>query len=163
MSDMVLRYLTEDRILLNMTARNKAEGLRELAALVENSAEIPDFRKFLSAVFQKESRFGSEVGEGVALPHYRDEKVKEPVICLGVSEKGIEWGETEWGEKEQVNILILVAWPYTHADNYLKTVAEIARLLRMATVREKILGAETASDVRAALQMNGSGKARLAC
>ena len=131
MSDLVLRYLREDRILLHMAAKKKAEGLRELAALVEDSAEIPNFRKFLSAVFQKESRFGSGVGEGVALPHYRDEKVREPVICMGISEDGIDWGE-----KEQVHILVLVAWPYTHEDNYLKTVAEIARLLRLAPVRE---------------------------
>jgi PTS system fructose-specific IIC component len=163
MSDLVLRYLREDRVLLRMTARKKAEGLRELAALVEDSVEIPNFRQFLSAVFQKESRFGSGVGEGVALPHYRDEKVEEPVICLGVSKNGIDWGEAEWGEKEQVHILVLVAWPYTHEDNYLKTVAEIARLLRMAPVREKIRKAGAPSEVLAAFQTNGAGKARVAC
>ena len=158
MSDLVLRYLREDRILLHMAAKKKAEGLRELAALVEDSAEIPNFRKFLSAVFQKESRFGSGVGEGVALPHYRDEKVKEPVICMGVSEEGIDWGE-----KEQVHILVLVAWPYTHEDNYLKSVAEIARLLRLAPVREKIRNAGGPSEVLEAMQTNGTSKARLAC
>ena len=158
MSDLVLRYLREDRILLHMAAKKKAEGLRELAALVEDSAEIPNFRKFLSAVFQKESRFGSGVGEGVALPHYRDENVKEPLICLGVSEEGIDWGE-----KEQVHILVLVAWPYTHEANYLKTVAEIARLLRLAPVREKIRNAGGPSEVLAAMQTNGTSKARLAC
>ena len=158
MSDLVLRYLREDRILLHMAAKKKAEGLRELAALVEDSAEIPNFRKFLSAVFQKESRFGSGVGEGVALPHYRDEKVREPVICMGISEDGIDWGE-----KEQVHILVLVAGPYTHEDNYLKTVAEIARLLRLATVREKIRNAGGPSEVLAAMRTNGTSKARLAC
>ena len=158
MSDLVLRYLREDRILLHMAAKKKAEGLRELAALVEDSAEIPNFRKFLSAVFQKESRFGRGVGEGVALPHYRDEKVKAPVICMGVSEEGIDWGE-----KEQVHILVLVAWPYTHEDNYLKTVAEIARLLRLAPVREKIRNAGGPSEVLEAMQTNGTSKVRLAC
>ena len=158
MSDLVLRYLREDRILLHMAAKKKAEGLRELAALVEDSAEILNFRKFLSAVFQKESRFGSGVGEGVALPHYRDEKVREPVICMGISEDGIDWGE-----KEQVHILVLVAWPYTHEDNYLKTVAEIARLLRLAPVREKIRNAGGPSEVLEAMQTNGTSKVRLAC
>ncbi|MDA0748970.1 MAG: PTS sugar transporter subunit IIA [bacterium] len=163
MSDLVQRYLRADRILLDMKATKKADAIREVAFLLEVSEEVPDFRRFLSMLFQKESRYGSGVGDGVAIPHYRDDRVQEPVICLGVSREGLEWGKTGWGEKEQVQILVLIGWPYRNDDAYLNTVAEMARLLRLKAVRDKILDATTPEEVLKALTVNGHAREKVSC
>ena len=138
----LLRYLKQDRILVQMDAQKKVEAIRELASLLEDAPEIFEFRQFLSAMVQKELRFGSGVGDGVAIPHYRDETIEGPVIGLGISRNGIDWGESE-----RVTILVLIGWPNKHDNAYLKTVAEIARLLHADPVRQALLMADSEIEV----------------
>ena len=138
----LLRCLKKTHILTHMQARNKAGGIRELASLLEGGPELSNFRQFLSALFQKEARFQTAVEKGVALPHYRDRTVLEPVVALGISKPGIGW---EKGKR--VHILVLIGWPDRHDEAYLRIVAEIARLLHQEAIREALQGAETPDEV----------------
>ncbi len=146
------RCLKKDRILVDMKARKKAGAIRELASLLEEEPEISDFRGFLSALFQKESRFRSAVGKGVAIPHYRDGNVRHPVVALGLSQDGIDWGRDD----DPVYILILIGWPDKHDQAYLETVAQIARLLHQESVRHSLLEARTSGEVLEILKGEGT-------
>ena len=136
------RYIQADRVLLGMKPVRKKEAIRSLTQLLENAPEIPDFRRFVSAMFQKESRFGSGVGEGVAIPHYRDDSVAQPVVVVGVCPEGIDWGDGQ-----RVHLLVLIGWPPKHDQEYLKTVAEVARLLKQESTREALLLSGTPEEV----------------
>lgn len=141
------QYLTPDRVILPLKSKRKVDAIRELASLYADSPSIPDFRRFLSSLLQKEQRFGSGVDKGVALPHYRDESIVEPVVALGVSRDGIDWGEGH-----RVHILVLIGWPDKHQDAYLKTVADLASALRQKDVRSAILEATEARAVTSAIR-----------
>ncbi len=153
-----LRYLRRDRMLLSMKATHKVAAIRELAQLLEGATEIPDLRRFVSAVVQKEARFGSGVGKGVALPHYRDDSVQEPVVCFGISQQGVAWDEDE-----PVNILVLIGWPLKHDQAYLKTVADLARVLHLKPVRDRLLSSADAAEVIDILKTEGSPADQVAC
>jgi len=154
----LFRCLKEDRILVNMKARKKAGAIRELASVLEGEPEISDFRGFLSALFQKESRFRSAVGKGVAIPHYRDENVHHPVVALGFSKDGIDWGGDD-----PVYILILIGWPDKRDQAYLETVAQIARLFHQESVRQSLLEACTSGEMLKILKGKGTQKDRVVC
>jgi mannitol/fructose-specific phosphotransferase system IIA component (Ntr-type) len=153
-----LRYLRHDRILLRMKSTRKVEAIRELAEQLSGAVEIPDLRRFVSAILQKESRFGSGVGRGVALPHYRDDSVQEPVVCIGLSEPGIAWDDGE-----TVHILVLIGWPLKHDQAYLKTVADLARVLHLQPVREQILAAGDGAEVLEILKSEGAPSEQVSC
>ena len=136
------RYVRPDRVLVGMKAIQKTDAIRMLTDLLQEAPEIPDFRRFVSAMFQKESRFGSGVGEGVAIPHYRDDSVAEPVVAVGVCPDGISWGDDQ-----TVHLLVLIGWPPKHDQEFLKTVAGVARMLIQESVREALLAAETSEAV----------------
>ncbi len=136
------QYITPDRVVLPIVSKRKIDAIRELAALFSDSTSITDFRRFLSALLQKEQRFGSGVEKGVALPHYRDESIIEPIVGLGISPEGIDWGDGS-----RVQILVLVGWPNKHQGAYLKTVAQLASALHPDQVRSEILKATHASQV----------------
>ena len=153
-----LRHLRADRVLLQMRATRKAAAIRELAEQLQDAPEIPDLRRFVSAVLQKESRFGSGVGKGVALPHYRDDAVQEPVVCIGLSRQGIAWDDDE-----EVNILVLIGWPLKHDQAYLKTVADLARVLHLKPVRDQLLAAGDASEVMDILSSEGTPSEQVSC
>jgi mannitol/fructose-specific phosphotransferase system IIA component (Ntr-type) len=134
-------YLRADRVVVPLDACRKAEAIREVASTFEGCGEVPDFRRFLSALFRKESRFGSAVEKGVTIPHYRDESVAEPVIGIGVSREGVAWDRGE-----RAHILVLIGWPDKHAQMYLNTVAELARVLHREKARSRLLEAEGAAE-----------------
>ncbi len=142
MSEHLLKYLKEDHVLTPMVATKKADAIREVASLLDTGIEIPSFRPFLSALFQKESRYGSAVEHGVALPHYRDSTVMAPVVGLGISKVGIDWGD-----EKVVRILVLIAWPDRNDQAYLNLVADIARMLQHKIVRNSLLDAATPSAI----------------
>jgi PTS system nitrogen regulatory IIA component len=143
----LLQYLTPDRVILPLSSSRKVDAIRELASLFRDSERVTDFRKFLSAVLQKEKRFGSGVERGVALPHYRDDSIVEPIVSLGVSTAGLDWGQGE-----PVHILVLVGWPDKHQRAYLKTVAELAGALHQSKIRSQIIGSSDPAQVVLAIR-----------
>lgn len=153
-----LRSLRPDRILVELKATRKVEAIRELAGLLQDAPEIPDLRRFVSAVLQKESRFGSGVGRGVALPHYRDDSVREPVVCIGLSRQGVAWDDDE-----RVHILVLVGWPLKHDQAYLRTVADLARVLHLKPVRDQVLAARDGVEVLEILKSEGAPSSQVPC
>ena len=128
------QYLKPGCVILPLSSTRKVEAIRELAGLFTDSGNITDFRRFLSALLQKEQRFGSGVEKGVALPHYRDDSIVEPIVGLGISKRGVDWGEGQ-----TVHILALVGWPDKHQNAYLKIVAQLASSLNQDQVRSRIL------------------------
>ena len=75
----------------------------------------------------------------MALAHCRDDAVVSPAICIGILPEGLRLKDIA----DPVRILVVVAWPTKHRDLYLKTVAELARRLHEASVRERLLKART--------------------
>ena len=138
----LLQYLSPDRVILPLSSSRKVDAIRELASLYRKSEKVTHFRAFLSALLQKEQRFGSAVEQGVALPHYRDDSIIEPIASLGVSRDGLDWGAGQ-----QVQILVLVGWPNKHQRAYLKTVAELASVLHQPEIRTQILKSKTSEEV----------------
>jgi PTS system nitrogen regulatory IIA component len=137
-----LPYLSPDRVILPLVSSRKVDAIRELASLFQDSDSVTNFRTFLSALFRKEQRFGSAVEHGIALPHYRDDSIVEPIVSIGVAPDGIDWGNGD-----RVNILVLVGWPNKHQSAYLKTVAELASVLRLQSARSAVLKSKSSEDV----------------
>ncbi len=137
-----LPYLFPDRVILHLASSRKVDAIRELASLFQDSDSVTNFRMFLSALLRKEQRFGSAVEHGVALPHYRDDSIVDPIVSVGVAPDGIDW---ENGGR--VHILVLVGWPNKHQGAYLRTVAEVASAFRLQTVRSAVLKSKSSEDV----------------
>ena len=148
----VLAPLTPERVVLPISSTRKVDAIREIACLFQSSCSVTDFRRFLSALLQQEQRFGSGVEKGVALSHYRDETIVDPVIGLGISKQGIDWGDGS-----VVNILVLIGWPDKHQKVYLQTIAQLASALHQSSIRSKVLEAtDTDTIVKAIKSSVGS-------
>jgi PTS system nitrogen regulatory IIA component len=137
-----LQYLSPDRVILPLASSRKVDAIRELASLFQDSDSVTNFRTFLSALLRKEQRFESAVEHGVALPHYRDDSIVDPIVSVGISPDGIDWGNGN-----RVQILVLVGWPNKHQGAYLKTVVEVASVLRLKTARSAVLKSKSSEDV----------------
>ena len=129
-------YIREELINLNLLSEKKEDAIRELVQLMENAEGMVDFERFLEDVFERERLGTTGIGDGIAIPHARTDAVDQLVIALGRSARGVEFESLD-GKK--VKLLFLMGTPKGSVSHYLKILAQLTRLLKEGTFRDKLL------------------------
>ncbi len=113
--------LKPDRINLNMTARKKADALRELVDLIHKEK---DSDLLVSTLLKREELGSTGIGKGVAIPHGRSLVVENLEIVVARSKTGVEFNAID---KKPVNLFFLiVAPPQDPGNQYLITLGRVA-------------------------------------
>lgn len=131
-------YIREELINLDLLSERKEDAIRELARLMESTQGMIDFNLFLEDVFERERLGTTGIGDGIAIPHARTDAVDQLVIALGRSARGVEFESLD-GRK--VKLLFLMGTPKGSVSHYLKILAQLTRLLKEGTFRDKLLEA----------------------
>jgi fructose-specific phosphotransferase system IIA component len=131
-------YIREELINLDLLSERKEDAIRELARLMESTQGVIDFDLFLEDVFERERLGTTGIGDGIAIPHARTDAVDQLVIALGRSARGVEFESLD-GKK--VKLLFLMGTPKGSVSHYLKILAQLTRLLKEGTFRDKLLEA----------------------
>ena len=131
-------YIREELINLDLLSEQKDDAIRELVQLMENAEGMVDFERFLEDVFERERLGTTGIGDGIAIPHARTDAVDQLVIAIGRSARGVEFESLD-GKK--VNLLFLMGTPRGSVSHYLKILAQLTRLLKENTFRDKLLEA----------------------
>lgn len=135
--------LTAERIDPQFVAANKTAALEGLARLltVDGSLEASDVTAVLQA---REALQSTGVGSGVAIPHGRVQRLDRFVGALAIHHAGVPFDAIDGSP---VHILFAVIGPERAAGEHLKCLARIGRLLREASVRERLQKCRTSADV----------------
>ena len=80
----------------------------------------------------------------MAIPHGSIDCIDEIVGAVGISKKGIDF---ESFDGIPVNIVLLLLVPKTKFGKHIKTLAQIARTLSQANIRNRICSAESSEKV----------------
>jgi fructose-specific phosphotransferase system IIA component len=131
-------YIRKELINLDLLSERKEDAIRELARLMESTQGVIDFDLFLEDVFERERLGTTGIGDGIAIPHARTDAVDQLVIALGRSARGVEFESLD-GKK--VKLLFLMGTPKGSVSHYLKILAQLTRLLKEGTFRDKLLEA----------------------
>jgi len=116
-------------ISLDLRARTKPEVLRELVSLAASAGLVPDPAAALQAVETRESQGSTGVGSGVAVPHARVSGLSGTVVAVGLSKEGVDFGGPD---RVPVRIFFLLLGPQNAPEIYLKTLSQVARLIKDA-------------------------------
>jgi PTS system nitrogen regulatory IIA component len=120
-------FLDRRSIKIGLAATDKENILKELVEVLAQSREIGDQKAIVKALLERESLGSTGIGQGIAIPHGKTDRVKELVAVLGVSRKGVNF---EALDGEQVYIFFLLVAPKDTAGPHLKALAQISRILR---------------------------------
>ena len=137
-------FLDARAIKIGLTAVEKEGILKELVDLLAEVKDIGDRKATVRALLERESLGSTGIGQGIAIPHGKTDKVKELVAVLGVSKKGVNF---EALDGEPVHILFLLVAPKDTAGPHLKALAQISRLLRDSYFCELIKRCQTPAEV----------------
>lgn len=99
------RYLDSQTYVHRLATSNRPQVIRELAEKSAKRAGLsPD--EVARAVLDRESIMATGIGQGVAVPHARLAELEEPLVCVGLSEAGVDFDAPD-GKPAQVIFLIL--------------------------------------------------------
>lgn len=103
------------------------EVLRELVTHLSKSNRRVKAQELLARLLDREKLGSTAIGHGIAIPHCKLEGLKEPVLVLGLSKRGIDKWSTD-GKPVQA-VFLVVTSPEDPNVN-LRTLAVIAQLAR---------------------------------
>ena len=153
---MKLSELIHDKLVeLPLKAADKWEALATIARVPVRagcySEELVEQVERALVVREKSMTTGME--HGIAIPHAAIDGIDDLVAVLGLNPAGIPF-ETLDGEPARIVIGLII--PRSKKLAHIKTLAEIAKLLSKAEVRERLLACSTPSEaVQALAELQG--------
>lgn len=152
---LITDILDKRSIELDLQATEKDEVLGELVELLAKVKPIGDKKVILKALVDRENLGSTGIGQGIAIPHGKTDKVTELMAFLGISKKGVNF---EALDGEPVYIFFLLIAPKESAGPHLKALARISRLLRDSYLCQLIRRARNADEIYRIIQQEEEKK-----
>lgn len=129
---------------IQLSAASPAEAI---TVLVERlCAAEPSLKRdeVLQAVLEREKKFSSAVGKGVAIPHARLSALEKPLIAVGRFAKPVPFSAPDGAP---VRLVFLILTPAATPVVQLKVLGRIAALVSNENLRRKLLRAKSAETL----------------
>ncbi|RKY68762.1 MAG: hypothetical protein DRQ02_03275 [Candidatus Latescibacterota bacterium] len=136
--------LDENLILLKERCDSKEELLEAMVNRLVQTGRVNDKEELLRIVLEREKIASTGFGRGVAMPHGRTEVVDRVVIVFARIDQGVDFGALDG---KPVYLIFLLVTPERDTASYLMALAELSRLLKKDSFREKLLHCQTAAEV----------------
>ncbi len=140
----ITEFLDKRGVKLGIESTEKEDVLKELVDVLADVKEIGDKKSIVKALIERESLGSTGIGQGIAIPHGKTDRVDELVAVLGISKKGVNF---EALDGEAVYIFFLLVAPKETAGPHLKALAQISRLLRDSYFCELLKRCKTSEEV----------------
>ena len=137
-------YINVETIDLNLKAKNKNAVIKELFENIKKSGQVENEELALEDLYTRESMGSTGIGKNVAVPHAKTEAVRELTVTLGISKNGIEYDAID---NENVNIFVMFLCPKNEAQEYLRVLARISRMIKEDKFRENLIKAKTKEEI----------------
>jgi PTS system nitrogen regulatory IIA component len=136
-------YLKKDRVVF-LEETKKEEAIGRLIQTLEDAPEILDNDTFQHDIFEREKIMSTGIGLGIAIPHVKSQAVKDFVVVIGISRKGIPW---EALDNQPVHLVFLIGGAADQHQLYLRLLSKIILVLKNEKRRQALGKAEDAEEV----------------
>jgi nitrogen PTS system EIIA component len=142
----LLELLTPDRVTIRHNhdgprSLDKAGVLTSLARSLASGTPV-DAAEVERVLSEREQLQSTGIGEGVAIPHGALAQLQTQYATLLIVPEGVDFAAID-GLK--VHILVAVIGPKRATGEHLKTLAQVSRLLRNKSFRDRLVAAPDAS------------------
>ena len=128
-------------ILDPVSAESRKQALSMLSNALGSVTQI-DGRDILEAVMDRERLGSTGVGEGVAIPHARIDRLTAPIGGFVRLYEGVDF---EAVDDRPCDLIFMLIAPVGSGADHLRALAQVSRAFRQPDLREKLRQAETAT------------------
>ncbi len=139
-------FLSKSAIKINFQSRKKKDVIREMVDLLVQAGDVKKKARdeIIDAIFKREKIGSTGIGQGIAIPHAKSDKVESIVGAFGSSKEGIEFDALDG---DPVHLIFLLMAPQEKAKLYLEALAKISRFLKDKFFRQALKEAKTPQEV----------------
>jgi mannitol/fructose-specific phosphotransferase system IIA component (Ntr-type) len=146
--------LKPEQIKMELTQQKRCNAINEVAQLLQSNPNVTNFAGFYEELLARERIESTCLGNEIAFPHARTDSLKGMVLAIGRSTQGV-WFENS---SETVKLIFVIGTPKRMVTDYLSVVGGLARLLKDAATRQKLISAPTVEEFVATLTQAESGR-----
>jgi len=141
--------LSQEQIVPDLQATNRWEVIDELISVLVATGKISEEHReaVTAAVKKREASMSTGIGFGIGIPHASTDLIYEVVGALGRSGTGVNFDALD---NQPVRLVMLFLVPQGQFQKHLHTLANIAKLLHKAELRQAL---EQAPDAETMLRV----------
>lgn len=136
--------LSTDYVKIPLDSKDRNEAIKKLVELLTENEVIADSETAYKAVLDREKIMTTGVGNGIAIPHCKDNSCPNFAVALGINQKGINFDSID---KKEVKIVFLLVGPENNPGLHIKLLSRISRLMSNEDLRENLLKCKSAEEV----------------
>ena len=132
-------------ILLGLESEEREKVLKEMVGFLKERNRITKEKELYEKLIQREQLGSTAIGDGVAIPHCKMKGIKDPIVMLAISAKGVNFHSLDG---KPSHLFFLVASSPDNPSLNLQILAAIAHLVRKAnSLLKKVLEAKNISNI----------------
>jgi PTS system nitrogen regulatory IIA component len=146
----ISNLLMQDMVLLELQSDSMEDVLKEIVGFLKKKNKVTKEKDLYEKLIQREKLGSTAIGDGVAIPHCKMKGVKDPILFLAVSKKGVNFYSVD--NRPTYVFFLVVSSPDNPSLN-LQILAAIAHLVRKAnSLLKKILEAKNITEILGIIQ-----------
>jgi len=139
-SDLVNRSL----VVSHLKSHTKEDVISEIAHQIHACGKIKNKEQLFNQIIEREKRGSTGIGNGVAIPHARMEDLKEAVLFVGISRRGINFSSADG---KDVHLIVFFLTPLLESGLHLKILSLLATLLNDKVFTEQLMRCSTDDEL----------------
>ena len=138
----IYKYMSADRI-IDIQSNTKDAALRELADVISTSDKVTEKENFIRKILEREKLMSTGIGYGIAIPHIRDESIKDFVIAIGRKKSGLEYDSID---NKPVKLIFMIGANKEQDKDYIRLLSRIVLRLKNRNLVKQILKAKSSKE-----------------
>jgi PTS system nitrogen regulatory IIA component len=139
----ILDNLKKEAILDDLKSQDKKGIIEELVTPIARITSIN--QEDIVRVLLERERLGSTgIGNGIGIPHGKLKDIDSLILGFGLSRKGVDF---ESMDGQPTHIFFLLISPENSAGLHLKLLAQISKILKVESFREKLIQASNTNEI----------------
>ena len=139
--------LNKNVMLFDLQATDKEGVINEMIQSLVDNGVVTDFETFKAGIMNREAQTSTGLGDGIAMPHSKNEAVKEATVLFAKSNKGVVYASLDG---QPTDLFFMIAAPEGANDTHLAALAELSKYLMKPGFADKLRQASTPDQVIAA-------------
>lgn len=140
----ILDILSKDSIKVPFDVDDKTSAIDGLIELLGEQGHIDDVDEVKHVVWERENQRSTGIGEGIAIPHGKSDKINKLVLAIGIPTNPIEFGSIDG---KPVKLLALLISPTDRIAEHIQALGRISRLMSSEEFRESACTATSAEEL----------------
>ena len=139
--------LNKNVMLFDLQATDKEGVINEMVQSLLDNGVVTDFETFKTGIMNREAQTSTGLGDGIAMPHSKNEAVKEATVLFAKSNKGVDYASLDG---QPTDLFFMIAAPEGANDTHLAALAELSKYLMKPGFADKLRQVSTPDQVIAA-------------